>query len=272
MLTTIKDNINNYEIGELLTLLKQEANTEITIIKNNLILTEYNKQYDFEGYIYTKTELVEEVVTPVLPSLEDESLSDIDKELLTNNVIKPSLELFTKTLDTDKLFEDNVLLNKLSNINTISAIMFKVKVDKINTITQLANIPMSDMIKTNKKYYLNMASVTFEQAISMITTAYPKHEQKTWDKQEIEAKAYLANNTTPTPLLDGIVLVRGVNKDLLVSKIIEKADAFTTLSGIAIGYRQKAEDILMTVTDITSLNEALSTLTTDRKNFRNLFV
>lgn len=91
-----------------------------------------------------------------------------------------------------------------------------------------------------------------EAAIAKITAGYPSSEVLSWPKQEAEARAYIADNAAATPLLDALAEARGVAKAELASRIIAKADAFSTLSGSLIGKRQALEDALMALpTDAT---------------------
>lgn len=77
-----------------------------------------------------------------------------------------------------------------------------------------------------------------------IRSGYPDLETTTWIQQEKEARAYIADNTAPIPLVMSIATRRGVPVDLLCAKIIEKADAFSVIAGNIIGKRQHLEDIL----------------------------
>lgn len=84
-----------------------------------------------------------------------------------------------------------------------------------------------------------------EQAIALISAGYPDSEVLSWPKQETEARAWLANNSAATPLIDALASTRGVDKADLVGRIIAKADAFAQESGELIGKRQGLEDQLM---------------------------
>jgi len=106
-----------------------------------------------------------------------------------------------------------------------------------------------------KKQRLNEINTAFESAMKAITAEYPETEKLSWDKQEQEARAYLADNTAQTPLIDSIAEIRGVDKDVLVEKIIEKADAYTVAVGNAIGKRQVLEDLINQATTIEELEE-----------------
>lgn len=94
-------------------------------------------------------------------------------------------------------------------------------------------------------YLLSQENKNYETAVSQLTSTVPQSEIATWTKQESEARAYLLDNTVSTPLIDSIATARGIGKDYLVAKIIEKADAYAVAIGILTGIRQaKEKDIL----------------------------
>ena len=96
-------------------------------------------------------------------------------------------------------------------------------------------------LKVAKKAQINGA---FEQTMSMITSGYPQDEIASWGKQEQEARAFVADAESDTPLIGALSTVRGVEKADLVGRIIYKADAFAQISGQLIGKRQALEDAI----------------------------
>ena len=70
------------------------------------------------------------------------------------------------------------------------------------------------------------------------------NELLTFDKQEAEARAWTADQSADTPLVDALALGRGMDKAELVSRILAKADAFAVATGYLTGLRQKYEDRL----------------------------
>lgn len=101
--------------------------------------------------------------------------------------------------------------------------------------------PELDELKSTK---LNEINATYQQAIATLTPTYPDDERLTFDKQEQEARAWLADNSTPTPFVDALAAGRQMDKAELVSRIIAKADAFALASGSLTGQRQRYEDML----------------------------
>lgn len=98
-----------------------------------------------------------------------------------------------------------------------------------------------DELLAKQKTVINAA---FSEAIALLVTQYPQDEISSWPKQEQEARAYVANNTAQTPLLDSIAAARQIAKSELVQRIIAKAELYAQISGQLIGYRQKLEDQL----------------------------
>lgn len=112
--------------------------------------------------------------------------------------------------------------------------------DRANPAPEPEPEPM-ETVKTRKMGEINSA---YEQAIATLTPTYPDDERLTFDKQEQEARAWLADNSTSTPFVDALAAGRQMDKAELVSRIIVKADAFAIASGSLTGQRQRYEDLL----------------------------
>lgn len=108
--------------------------------------------------------------------------------------------------------------------------------------------------RADKRTEINAAC---SSALASLTAPYPQAELLTFDKQEAEARAWLADNTAPTPLLSALAAGRGIPLDELAGRIIAKADAFAAVSGFVIGQRQALEDALNACADA----EAVRSLT-----------
>lgn len=98
-----------------------------------------------------------------------------------------------------------------------------------------------DVLRSEKMSEINIA---YQQAIADMTPGYPDDERLTFDKQEQEARAWLADNSTPTPFVDALAAGRQMDKAELVNRIIVKSDAFAIASGLLTGQRQRYEDLL----------------------------
>lgn len=102
-------------------------------------------------------------------------------------------------------------------------------------------VPTFEEAKAAKLSEINKAA---DKALNALTTTYPDREISTFDKQEAEARAYMADHTVPTPLLSALAKARGLSMDELVERVITKADAFAAASGYIIGQRQALKDQL----------------------------
>ena len=111
-------------------------------------------------------------------------------------------------------------------------------------------------IANRKLQKLSEINVAYQQAIAKMTSGYPDDERLTFDKQEQEARAWLADNSAPTPFVDALAAGRQMEKAELVSRIIAKADAFALASGSLTGQRQRYEDLL----DAASTAEAVEAI------------
>lgn len=77
---------------------------------------------------------------------------------------------------------------------------------------------------------------------SAILVGYPQAEIDSFYRQEREARGWKEDNDYPTPMLTAIAENRGVPFEILVEKVIEKADQVAVVIGQIIGQRQKFED------------------------------
>lgn len=102
-------------------------------------------------------------------------------------------------------------------------------------------VPTLEEAKAAKLAEINTAA---NKTLAALTTTYPDREISTFDKQEAEARAYMADPAAPTPLLSALAKARDIDMDELVKRVIAKADAFAAASGYIIGQRQALEDQL----------------------------
>ena|SRR5687768_1655286 len=85
-------------------------------------------------------------------------------------------------------------------------------------------------------------NAAYEGAVAQLVAGYPPHEIDSWPKQETEARAWLADNTKPTPWLDSAATARGLPKAEFIAKVIEQADALAPMHGALSGKRQYLRD------------------------------
>lgn len=93
-------------------------------------------------------------------------------------------------------------------------------------------------------YALKDINKEYEDAVRKLTIDTPDSEKQTWVKQESEARAYLSDTMTLTPLIDAMCETRGCTKEYMVNKIIEKADAYAVAIGRLTGIRQAKEKLI----------------------------
>lgn len=102
-------------------------------------------------------------------------------------------------------------------------------------------VPTFEELKSAKLSKINAA---YNAATSALVSTYPKSELLTFDKQESEARAWQADNSAETPLVDMLAAGRQIDKAELVRRIILKSDAFKLAAGYLTGQRQRYEDLL----------------------------
>lgn len=93
-----------------------------------------------------------------------------------------------------------------------------------------------------------------------ILAGYPQAEIESFYRQEREARGWTEDNQTPTPMLTAIAENRGVPFEILVQKVIEKADQVAVIIGQIIGQRQAFEDRILqakTLEDLTALKQEI---------------
>ena len=105
---------------------------------------------------------------------------------------------------------------------------------------------LADAKSTNLSEINTVTDVT----IAVLTETYPDREIATFDKQESEARAYVADPMSSTPFLSALAVARGIPLSDLVRRVITKADDFAVASGSIIGQRQALEDRLDACTTV----------------------
>jgi hypothetical protein len=117
----------------------------------------------------------------------------------------------------------------------------------------IANPPPSlDERRAAKRRRIDAA---YAESMSSILDAYPEAERLTWDKQEDEARAWIADDTTATPYLDGLAAARGIALAEVAARVIEKSDAFMAASSAATGKRQRLIEAIEAAPDAATLEE-----------------
>lgn len=91
-----------------------------------------------------------------------------------------------------------------------------------------------DIVRFKK---LQKMGIEFTQEVNSAIGFVGYGEMSSWKLQEDEARAWVVDNNTMTPLIDALLIGRnlGENKEVLVDKIIAKADAYKVFYGGLLG-------------------------------------
>ncbi|WNL28128.1 hypothetical protein QUR76_06205 [Arcobacter cryaerophilus gv. pseudocryaerophilus] len=92
---------------------------------------------------------------------------------------------------------------------------------------------------TNNDVYIKGLEFTTQAQIDHIGKSYPQFERDTFATQEREANAYMKDSTAPTPFIDNLCLNRGIDKEIMVAKILANAEALKLATAPIIGHYQK---------------------------------
>lgn len=87
--------------------------------------------------------------------------------------------------------------------------------------------------------YIKGLEFTTQFQIDNISRSYPQFERDTFAVQENEANAYIKDNEAPTPFIDNLCLNRGIEKSVMVAKILANAEALKLATAPIIGQYQK---------------------------------
>ena len=95
-----------------------------------------------------------------------------------------------------------------------------------------------DFLRRNDVYIAGLEA-TIQAEIKNIVKDYPQFEIDTFATQEREANAYMKDNEAPTPFIDNLCLNRGIEKSVMVAKILANAEALKLATAPIIGQYQK---------------------------------
>jgi len=98
----------------------------------------------------------------------------------------------------------------------------------------------------------------YNQELRVLTTAN-SYEAVSWTKQEAQARAWMVDNATATPIIDALLIARNMSetKEELINKIIAKADAYEVLYGQVLGKfhnREKALEVATTLEELKAIS------------------
>ena len=87
--------------------------------------------------------------------------------------------------------------------------------------------------------YITGLEATIQAEIKNIVKDYPQFERDTFAIQETEANAYVKDKESSTPFIDNLCLNRGIDKGIMVAKILANAEALKLATAPIIGQYQK---------------------------------
>lgn len=102
-----------------------------------------------------------------------------------------------------------------------------------------------DPVPYSQKQAIQRINEQSQKYIQNIEDEYPEYEKRTWPAQKAEAQAWYLDNSAPTPTLDRIASIRGVEREILILKAYHKSKAYDQFAGDLIGTRQKIEDQIL---------------------------
>ena len=91
----------------------------------------------------------------------------------------------------------------------------------------------------NNDVYIKGLEFTTQFQIDHIGKNYPQFERDTFAAQETEANAYMKDKEASTPFIDNLCLNRGIDKGIMVAKILANAEALKLATAPIIGQYQK---------------------------------
>lgn len=113
-------------------------------------------------------------------------------------------------------------------------------------------------IEWYKQVKFGQISGAYQSATKAMAGNTDSSEMVSWNKQETEARAWTADNTAATPIIDNLLIGRALNetKASLVAIIISKADQYAVAYAQVLGQyhaKQKALDACTTVEQVLAL-------------------
>jgi len=199
-----------------------------------------NKQYNvYQKFIDT----LEDLYTDTYPDTKEYTLYD------KVEVIETDIPDETKTI---YYYQDEEVID--DNLKPTFELFKQEQIDKWVADT-LPTIQLNNSYTTFiKPILLNKINNKYEEVLHKITKKYPQSEKMTWFQQYTEAVKYKEDNSNPTPMIDAIATNRGVDKDIIIDKIITKAKEYNTLIGTITGLRQQPEDFIDNIENTSDID------------------
>lgn len=154
----------------------------------------------------------------------------------------------------ETLTPEGVIAFRFRDPNTTTANAFEVVVDYLPQFfacgkwgwdgEKLAPLPeyAAEVLAEARAAKMDEVNAAYEAAVAVYTGPYPVSEQRLFDKQELEAIAWQANNEAVTPFLDALAAGRQMEKSAVVDKILNKAAPYSAATGYFTGLRGRYKD------------------------------
>lgn len=164
--------------------------------------------------------------------------------------LKPSLSFNYDSFQYSELYVgiNYIELNGIKRIFSDEELdeIINLATDWVQALGQEGNPTLEQAKETSQ----NKLASDFNSAVLNISTALP-HEMASWRKQEEQARAWNADNSVSTPIIDAILTTRtiGETKQQLVDLIIGNANAYEAAYGALLGkYQKLSKDIAAATT------------------------
>lgn len=109
-------------------------------------------------------------------------------------------------------------------------------------LEEIADTPPT--LEEAQQSQLETINSAYESTVAVAKVNTPDGEVLTWDIQKIEAEDWAADNSAETPFIDGIATGRGMDRVVLIEKVLAKAEAYRDLVSVQTGIRQGLEDAI----------------------------
>lgn len=110
--------------------------------------------------------------------------------------------------------------------------------------------PALEEQRMRKLYEIDNA---FSAAAESMLSGYPHAERLTWPTQQQEALAWAANNSAPTPYLDGLAAARGITAEDMRARTLDAVQTWMAASQLLVGRRQALRDAAQLAADEETL-------------------
>ena len=128
------------------------------------------------------------------------------------------------------------LQHKINN-NIISASQEFLDAHSDEYIEYIAPIPTPPTLDENKVAKINQLHDKFQEQYDTYLNSYPKAEVSSFNDKKNEAIAYSLYNTTPTPIIDSILVGLGDDKATYINSILAKVQYLTQQEGAMVKVR-----------------------------------